>query len=59
MKDIDSILLNEAEGIKKEFHQHSFFMGSALVFLNIFLMSCVGIYWTNTAVHQYISGRPL
>ena len=58
-KEFNSIVLDQEEGLKEQFHQRSMFMGSALVFLNLFLMSCVGVYWTNPAVHQYFSGKPL
>ena len=58
-KEFNSIVLDQEEGLKEDFHQRSLFMGSTLVFLNLFLMSCVGIYWTNPAVHQYFSGKPL
>ena len=58
-KDFSSIVLDQEEGLKEDFHQTSLFMGSALVVLNLFLMSCVGLYWTNPAVHQYFSGKPL
>ncbi len=34
-------------------------MGSILIGLNLVLMISVGLYWTNTSVHQYLSGRPL
>ncbi len=34
-------------------------MGGALIFFNLFLMLCLGIYWINPSVHEYISGRPL
>ncbi len=58
-EEFDSIVFNREEGLKVDFHQRSLFMGSALIFLNLFLMSCVGVYWTNPSVHQYFSGRPL
>ncbi len=58
-KEFEAIVLNEGEGFKEDFHQRSLFMGSALVVLNLFLMSCVGVYWTNPVVHQYFSGKPL
>ena len=58
-KDFQALLLNQFEEIKTSGNQHSIFMGGALILLNLFLMSCVGVYWTNPAIHQYISGRPL
>ena len=39
--------------------QQAMMMGSILVGLNLLLMLFVGLYWTNPAVHQYISGNPL
>ncbi len=58
-KEFDSIVLKESNETMNGFHKHSLFMGSALVCLNLLLMSCVGVYWTNNTVHQIISGRPL
>ena len=58
-KEFEAIYLNQMEGAKQDFYQRSIFMGSALVILNLFLMSCVGVYWTNPAIHQYFSGKPL
>ena len=58
-KEVESIIFNQEEGLMEAFQQSSFFMGSVLVFLNLFLMFCVGAYWTNPAIHLYISGKPL
>ncbi|AAQ00207.1 MULTISPECIES: hypothetical protein [Prochlorococcus] len=58
-KQLDSIIPNQSDEFETSGFQHSFVIGSALVVLNLVLMSCIGIYWTNTAVHQYFSGSPL
>ena len=56
---IDSIFLDQGDQLKKSFHQKSYFMGGALIILNLILMSCMGFYWINPTVHQYLSGKPL
>ena len=58
-KEFNSILLNESTRLAQSGNKQSFYMGGALVLLNLMLMVSVGMYWTNTAVHQYFSGRPL
>ncbi len=58
-KQFNSILLNEPTEISESTNKQSLYIGGAFVLLNLFLMISVGIYWTNTAVHQYFSGRPL
>ena len=59
IKQIESSVEREPFRLTSRSNQQSVFIGSAFVFLNLFIMSCVGVYWTNTAVHQYVSGRPL
>ena len=59
IKQIESSVEPESFSLTSRSNQQSVFIGSAFVFFNLFIMSCVGVYWTNTAVHQYISGRPL
>jgi len=59
IKQIESSVEPDSFRLSSRSNQQSVFIGSAFVFFNLFIMSCVGVYWTNTAVHQYISGRPL
>ena len=59
IKKVESEQKLESSETNSRANQQSVFMGSALVVLNLFLMSCVGVYWTNTSVHQFFSGRPL
>ena len=58
-KDYQSILISESEDTKENLYENSIFMGGVLVLTNLLLMITLGIYWTNTSVHQFISGRPL
>ncbi|KGG15490.1 hypothetical protein EV06_1363 [Prochlorococcus sp. MIT 0602] len=55
MFTVDSEALNTRPSVQL----NSFGIGGAFVLFNLFLMSFVCVYWTNTAVHQYFSGRPL
>ncbi len=57
--EVDSILIKEDMQEGSKYHQHSLFMGTTLVVFNLILMSCVGFYWINPSVHEYISGNPL
>tara|TARA_Y100001968_G_scaffold330483_1_gene382497 strand:+ start:1031 stop:1210 length:180 start_codon:yes stop_codon:yes gene_type:complete len=54
----NSLLVSQIDELDTS-SQQVFFMGTALVGLNLFLMISVGLYWTNPFIHQYISGRPL
>ncbi len=58
-KDYQSILINENNEMKNGVYGNSFFMSGMLIFINLVLMTGIGIYWTNTNVHEYLSGRPL
>ena len=40
-------------------NEHTFLLGGALLFLNLFVMLFVGLYWMNPGMHEFISGRPL
>ena len=37
----------------------TFLLGSAFIFVNLFVMLFVGLYWMNPVMHEFISGRPL
>ena len=58
-KELNSILLNDSGKLIQNSNKQSLYMGGALVLLNVLLMVSVGMYWTNTAFHQYFTGRPL
>jgi len=34
-------------------------LGGALLFINLLIMTSVGLYWMNPVMHEFISGRPL
>ncbi len=57
-EDFQALVSNEYEQLETN-GQQVMMMGSVLVGLNLLLMVFVGFYWTNPAVHQYISGKPL
>ena len=40
-------------------NDHTFLLGGALIFFNVFVMIFVGLYWMNPVMHEFISGRPL
>ncbi|KGG12198.1 hypothetical protein EV05_1403 [Prochlorococcus sp. MIT 0601] len=59
MKDeLQSLVVRSSDPLESANNQ-SLFVGSALVFFNLLLMFCLGFYWINPSVHQFISGRPL
>ena len=37
----------------------NFFIGGALLALNLFVMIFVALYWMNPVMHEFISGKPL
>ena len=55
---IEAVFSTQIDDIEQT-NQQVIMMGSILIGLNVVLMVSVGLYWTNTAVHQYLSGRPL
>jgi len=57
-ENFQTLLSNGFEEIDSSWIE-SMMMGGALIILNLLLMVLVGLYWTNSAMHQYISGRPL
>tara|TARA_B100000700_G_C14373494_1_gene547117 strand:- start:253 stop:432 length:180 start_codon:yes stop_codon:yes gene_type:complete len=57
-EDFRAIVSNQYDQIENN-GQQVMMMGSFLVGLNLLLMLFVGLYWTNPAVHEYISGKPL
>ena len=57
-ENFETLLTNGLEQIDSSWIE-SMMMGGALIFLNLLLMVLVGLYWTNSAMHQYISGTPL
>ncbi len=58
-KRADSILPTTSEEIQSNDQENILLLGGTLIVFNIVLMLCVSFYWTNTAVHQYFSGKPL
>ena len=57
-KGIKSFISRELEPFEASETQ-PIVVGGALLFLNILLMFFVGLYWTNSSIHEYIAGRPL
>ncbi|WP_320664756.1 hypothetical protein [Prochlorococcus sp. MIT 1223] len=59
MKDKINTLVAEQLDELEPSNQQVVMMGSILIGLNLLLMVCVSLYWTNPSIHQYLSGRPL
>tara|TARA_Y100001968_G_scaffold315814_1_gene342844 strand:+ start:1305 stop:1484 length:180 start_codon:yes stop_codon:yes gene_type:complete len=58
MKDeFQAIVSNEYDQLEPN-GQEVMMMSGFLIGLNLLLMVFVGLYWTNPAVHEYISGKP-
>ena len=57
-QQLQTLLSNTIQEIDSSWIE-SMMMGGFLVLLNLMLMLLVGLYWTNPAMHEYISGRPL